>query len=180
MALKRKSCSNILGLTRLTGNMTVYKKIIIKMQRFTSLQVLYVFVVEFWNSVSSNDWISHHLQYKISSKGFENLDWKWIVDVPVLWALGWYCIKYRNDSLKEIIAQAQEHFQTPISVNIFHHAFIMQVKALSCKRETICERDPEMLLPSLGQSSFKMDWGQVKNCSGVRRPEIILGKHGPC
>lgn len=35
--------------------MTGYKKIIMKMQRFTSLQVLYVFVVEFWNSVSSND-----------------------------------------------------------------------------------------------------------------------------
>lgn len=42
----------------------------------------------------------------------------------------------------------------------------MQVKALSC-REAICEHDPETLLSSLGQRSFKMGSDQAENCSEV-------------
>jgi len=37
----------------------------------------------------------------------------------------------------------------------------MQFKDLSCKEETICEHDPAVVPSSLGQSSFKMDRGQV-------------------
>ena len=44
----------------------------------------------------------------------------------------------------------------------------MQVKALTCKEEATCEHDPESLLSSLGQRSFKVDLGKVENSSEVR------------
>lgn len=39
----------------------------------------------------------------------------------------------------------------------------MQVKALSCSEEALCEHDPETLLSPLGQSLFKMYRGKVEN-----------------
>lgn len=46
----------------------------------------------------------------------------------------------------------------------------MLIKALSCKK-VICEHHSERLLCSLGQSPFKINWGNVKNCSVVRQIE---------
>ena len=51
--------------------------------------------------------------------------------------------------------------------------FTHAVKAASCKEGAICEQDPEMPPSSLGQSSSKMVWGQVENCSVVRRINIF-------
>lgn len=44
----------------------------------------------------------------------------------------------------------------------------MQVEALSCKEEAVCEHDPETPPPPAGQNSFKTDWGKVENCSVFR------------
>lgn len=40
------------------------------------------------------------------------------------------------------------------------------------KKEATYEHDPTMLLSSLDQSSFKMDWEKMENCSVVRQTEI--------
>ncbi len=45
----------------------------------------------------------------------------------------------------------------------------MPTKALSCKKEAICEDGPEELSCSVGQGSFKIDCFKVKTCSMVRR-----------
>jgi len=60
------------------------------------------------------------------------------------------CIKNRPDSVLEIPAWAQES----LSVNT---ATSTDVKAPSGREEAKCEHDPETLLCSLVQSSFKMD-----------------------
>lgn len=39
----------------------------------------------------------------------------------------------------------------------------MQVKSQAFKKEPIYKHDPEMSLPSLGPSSFKMDRGEVED-----------------
>ena len=51
----------------------------------------------------------------------------------------------------------------------------MQVKAVSCKEEAICEHDPEMLLSSVGQSLSEME-----NCSVVRLIKISNSIWMPC
>ena len=48
----------------------------------------------------------------------------------------------------------------------------MQVKTPKCKEETVYKQDPEMLPPSLGQSSFKIDWGEVEKGSVVQQINI--------
>ncbi len=48
----------------------------------------------------------------------------------------------------------------------------MPTKALSCKKESICEHGPEALSCPVGQGSFKMDCFKVENCSMVRRVQI--------
>ncbi len=45
----------------------------------------------------------------------------------------------------------------------------MPTKALSSKKEAICEHGPEAPLCPVGQGSFKMDWFKVEKCSMVRR-----------
>ncbi len=45
-------------------------------------------------------------------------------------------------------------------------------KALSCKKEAICEHGPEALSCPVGESSFKMDCFKVEKCSMVRRVQI--------
>ncbi len=53
-------------------------------------------------------------------------------------------------------------------------------KALSCKKEAICEHGPEAPSCPVGQGSFKMDCFKVEKCSMVRRVkfEILVGNHG--
>ncbi len=48
----------------------------------------------------------------------------------------------------------------------------MPTKALSCKKEAVCEHGPEALSCPVGQGSFKMDCFKVKKCSMVRRVQI--------
>ena len=64
----------------------------------------------------------------------------------------------RHHSVTEITAWAQELFQKSLSVNTDHcvmHKW--SLKLYHAKKEAICEHDPESLLSSLNQSSFKMD-----------------------
>jgi len=50
---------------------------------------------------------------------------------------------------------------TPPEIIVCEHSSLchpqIQVKALTCQEEAICEHDPETLPSSLDQSSFKMD-----------------------
>jgi len=78
-------------------------------------------------------------------------------------ALRELCIKNRHDSFMETTAWAQEHFPKSLS-HLPRH-----VKALPCKDGAICEHDPEILPSSLNQSSSKMNWSIVENCSVVRQ-----------
>ncbi len=48
----------------------------------------------------------------------------------------------------------------------------MPTKALSCKKEAICEHGPEAPSCPVGQGSFKMDCFKVEKCSLVRRVQI--------
>ncbi len=48
----------------------------------------------------------------------------------------------------------------------------MPTKALSCKKEAICEHGPEVPSCPVGQHSFKMDCFKVEKCSMVRRIQI--------
>ncbi len=48
----------------------------------------------------------------------------------------------------------------------------MPTKALSCKKEAICEHGPEAPSCPVGQGSFKMDCFKVEKCSMVRRVQI--------
>ncbi len=43
----------------------------------------------------------------------------------------------------------------------------MPTKAVSCKKEAICEHDPEALPCPVGQGSFKMDCFKVEKYSVV-------------
>lgn len=57
----------------------------------------------------------------------------------------------------------------------------MQGKTLPYKEETVYKPGPEMLLPSLGLSPFKMDWGEVEGFPVVWRVKIdIFGNHERC
>ncbi len=48
----------------------------------------------------------------------------------------------------------------------------MPTKALSCKKEAICEHVPEAPSCPVGQGSFKMDCFKVEKCSMVRQVQI--------
>ncbi len=48
----------------------------------------------------------------------------------------------------------------------------MPTKAISCKKEAICEHGPEALSCPVGQDTFKMDCFKVEKCSMVRRVQI--------
>ncbi len=54
----------------------------------------------------------------------------------------------------------------------------MPTKALSCKKEAICEHGPEVPSCPVGQGSFKMDWFKVKKCSidlyGQTSPNLMF------
>lgn len=53
-----------------------------------------------------------------------------------------------------------------MTVNRVHSQ--MQVNALSCKKEAMCEHDPGPQPSSLGQSPYKMDCDTVENYFVVR------------
>lgn len=62
----------------------------------------------------------------------------------------------------ESTAWAQEHFQTSPAINAVCSAIQkMQVKALLCKEETLCENDPKRSLALVDQSPFKMLGDQI-------------------
>ncbi len=56
----------------------------------------------------------------------------------------------------------------------------MPNKALSCKKEAICEHGPEAPSCPVGQGSFKIECFKVEKCSMVRRVQILVGNHGRC
>ncbi len=93
-----------------------------------------------------------------------------LLDARGLWALRRHCITHRHDSVIDITKWAQEYFQKPLSVNNPQCHLQMPTKALSCKKEAICEHGPEVLSCPVGQGSFKMDCFTVEKCSMVRRP----------
>ncbi len=49
---------------------------------------------------------------------------------------------------------------------------LMPTKALSCKKEAICEHGLEAPSCPVGKGSFKMDCFKVEKCSMVRRVQI--------
>ncbi len=55
----------------------------------------------------------------------------------------------------------------------------MPTKALSCKKEAICEHGPEALSCPVGQGSFKMDCFKVEKCS-MSKFDILVGNPGRC
>ena len=71
-----------------------------------------------------------------------------------------HCIKNRHDSVMEITAWVQKHFQKSVCEHSTQCNPQMQVKSLSCKKEAICEQDSETSPSSLSQSSFKNEPSQ--------------------
>lgn len=63
------------------------------------------------------------------------------------------CIKNRHNKLLKSFASKYSLWQYPQ----------MQVKIVPSKEKNIYKQDPEMLAPSLGPSSFMMEWGKVEN-----------------
>jgi len=90
------------------------------MQWFSSLRIMFL-NVKLWSFG-----IFHHLEHMMSSKVSENLEtslrakghiWKSILNGHDLWALWQHCTKNREDSVMEITAWDQKHFQKSLSVN---------------------------------------------------------------
>ncbi len=56
----------------------------------------------------------------------------------------------------------------------------MPTKALSCKKEAICEHGPEALSCPVGQLQFQMDYFQVESVlwSDKSKFDILVGNHG--
>ncbi len=95
-----------------------------------------------------------------------------LLDARGLRALRRHCITHRHDSVIDITKWAQEYFQKPLSVNNPPSHLQMPTKALSYKKEAICEHGPEAMSCPVGQGSFKMDCFKVEKCSMVRRVQI--------
>ncbi len=66
-----------------------------------------------------------------------------MLDARGLRALRRHCITHWHDSVIDITKWAQEYFQKPLSVNNPPCHLQMSTKALSCKKEAICEHGPE-------------------------------------
>ncbi len=75
---------------------------------------------------------------------------------------------------------AQEYFQKSLSVNNPPCHLQMPTKALSCKKEAICEHGPEAPSCPVGQGSFKMDCFKVESVpwSDESKFDILVGNHG--
>ncbi len=94
------------------------------------------------------------------------------MDAHGLWGLRWHCITHRHDSVIYINKWAQEYFQKPLSVNTIRHP-----RALSCKKEAICEHGSEVPSCPVGQGSFKMDCFKVVLWSDESKFDILVGNH---
>ncbi len=95
-----------------------------------------------------------------------------LLDARGLRALRRHCVTHRHDSVINITKWAQEYFQKSLSVNNSLCHLQMPTKALSCKKEAMCEHGPEALSCPVGQGSFKIDCFKIKKCSMVRRVQI--------
>ncbi len=95
-----------------------------------------------------------------------------LLDARGLRALRRHCITHWHDSVIDITKWAQEYFQKPLSVNNPPCHLQMPTKALSCKKEAICEHGPEAPSCPVGQGSFIMNCFKVEKCSMVRRVQI--------
>ncbi len=80
---------------------------------------------------------------------------------------------HRHDSVIDITKWAQEYF-TETNVGKHNPPCHLQMpnKALSCKKEAMCEHGPEAPSCSVGQGSFKMYCFKVEKCSMVRRVQV--------
>ncbi len=56
----------------------------------------------------------------------------------------------------------------------------MPTKALSCKKEAICEHGPEAPSCPVGQGSFKRECFKVEKCSIESKFDILFGNHERC
>ncbi|MGL4878608.1 hypothetical protein [Paraclostridium dentum] len=88
------------------------------------------------------------------------------LDAHDLLTLRQHCIKNNHDSLLDITAWAQEHFQKSLSVNTVRCAIQKcQIKLYHAKKKPYLNT---MQSHCLGQSSFKTVRGKMENCSVVR------------
>ncbi len=94
-----------------------------------------------------------------------------LLDAHGLQALRRHCITHPHNSVIDMTKWAQEYFQKPLSHNTPCH-LQMPTKALSYKKEAICEHGPEAPSCPVGQGSFKMDCFKVEKCSMVRQVQI--------
>ncbi len=62
--------------------------------------------------------------------------------------------------------------ETTVGVNNRPFHLQMPTKALSCKKEAICEHGPEAPSCPVGQGSFKLDCFKVEKCPMVRRVQM--------
>ncbi len=97
-----------------------------------------------------------------------------LLDARGLRALRWHCITHWHDSVIDITKWAQEYFQKPLSVNNPPCHLQMPTKALSCKKEAICEHGPEAPSCPVGQGSFKMDCFKVEVFYGQTSPNLTF------
>ncbi len=96
-----------------------------------------------------------------------------LLDARGLRALRRHCITHRHDSVIDITKWAQEYFQKPLFGKHNPPCHLqMPTKALSCKKEAICEHGLEVPSCPVGQGSFKMDCFKVEKCFMVRRVQI--------
>ncbi len=84
-----------------------------------------------------------------------------LLDACGLRALRRHCITHRHDAVIDITKRAQEYFQKPLLVTQSTVPSGDATKALSCKKEAICEHGPEAPSCPVGQGSFKMDCFKV-------------------
>uniref|UniRef100_A0A8C9REE1 Tc1-like transposase DDE domain-containing protein n=1 Tax=Scleropages formosus TaxID=113540 RepID=A0A8C9REE1_SCLFO len=96
-----------------------------------------------------------------------------------------HCIKNRHDSVMEITAWAQ----TPPEIIVCEHGSPchpqMQVKALLCKEEAICEHDPDNTIQKCRRllwTKVHLKWTEAKwktvLWSDESKSEVLLGNHG--
>lgn len=92
-------------------------------------------------------WIPYHLQYIKSSKKGESGEifvcmgqgQKSVLDACDLRSLGQFCNKYRYDSVLEITARDQKHFQKSQSLNTLYFTIHKYRLKLWCEEKAICE-----------------------------------------
>ncbi len=139
------------------------------------------FKTTFLNAILQRLCQSHHLQWITSSKDSEKLEKSLCVrdkaedlcwNPRILQAIRRHCITHRHYSVIDISKWAPEYFQKPLTVNNLLFHLKMPIKALSSKKEPICEDGTKAPSCPMGQGSFKMDCFKVEKCSMVRRVQI--------